>query len=183
MNIRAGDLVVVISGKYKGKTGSVLRLLPTKNRVVVAGLNMRTKHVKATPQAPGQIVKYEASVHRSNVMLVDPKTKKRTRVGYKVDAKGVKQRIAKRSGEVIETVKAAKKVRATKADGAAEKKTSKKTENEATASGPSKQPFWKRIGFGADALEEDGSKGSNTQPNHPTTHAHKTQTRAPKGDS
>lgn len=106
MKIRNGDTVVVINGKDKGKTGNVLRVLPNKNRVVVADINMRTRHMKATPQQPGQKIVYEASLDVSNVMLIDPKTKKRTRIGFGTDAKGNKVRIAKVSKEVLPSKKA-----------------------------------------------------------------------------
>jgi len=101
MKITTGDTVVIITGKDKGKTGTVLRTLPATSRVVVAGINMRTKHIKATPQKAGQRLQYEASIHASNVMLLDAKTKKPTRIGFSVSEKGKKERIAKRSGEVI----------------------------------------------------------------------------------
>ncbi len=68
MKIHAGDIVVVISGKDKGKTGRVLRILQGKDRLVVAGVNMRTRHVRKTPQRPGQRIRYEAGIHVSNVI-------------------------------------------------------------------------------------------------------------------
>ena len=97
MKIRTGDNVLVITGKYKGQSGKVLRILPQKNRVVVAGINMRKRHIKATPQRAGETVQYEASIHASNVMAIDSKTSKRTRIGYSRDSKGGKVRIAKKS--------------------------------------------------------------------------------------
>jgi len=156
MNVHAGDQVVVITGKDKGKTGTILRTLPEVGRVVVAGINMRTKHVKATPQQAGQRLQYEASINVSNVMLIDPKTKKRTRVGYSVSEKGKKERIAKKSGEAIARV--AKTVLAKN-----EKDTKKETEStkkEKVVAGkggkPEKKPFWKKVGFGASEVEETG---------------------------
>lgn len=137
MKIRTGDTVVVISGKDKGKTGAILRVLPNKNRVVVADINMRTRHMKATPQQPGQKIVYEASLNVSNVMLVDPKTKKRTRIGFTVDSKGNKQRIAKVSSEVLPNKKATTTV----------KKTPEKDSTDA------KKAFWKRGTKSADADE------------------------------
>lgn len=101
MKIHMGDTVVVISGRDKGKIGRILRVLTGKRRVVVAGANLRTRHLKKTPQSPGRIVRYEASLHASNVMLVDPKTKKRTRVGYRSADRGGKERFAKASGEAV----------------------------------------------------------------------------------
>lgn len=100
MKIHTGDTVVIITGKDKGKTGRVLRVLQNQNRVVITGANMRTRHIKKTPQSPGKVLRYEASLHASNVMLLDPKTKKRTRVGRRT-VDGVKARYAKRSGEKI----------------------------------------------------------------------------------
>jgi large subunit ribosomal protein L24 len=119
MKLRTGDTVVIISGKDKGKTGSILRILPNTNRVVVTDINMRTRHIKATPQQPGQKIRYEASINASNVMLVDPKTKKRTRVGYATE-KGKKFRIAKKSGEKI-TGSSKTKAKATEAPKGAKK--------------------------------------------------------------
>jgi large subunit ribosomal protein L24 len=75
MKFHTGDNVVVIAGKDKGKTGRILRVLSSTNRLVVAGINMRTKHMKKSQQSPGRKVSYEASLNASNVMLLDPKTK------------------------------------------------------------------------------------------------------------
>ncbi|MBI3336604.1 50S ribosomal protein L24 [Candidatus Peregrinibacteria bacterium] len=147
MKVYTGDTIVVITGKDKGKTGKILRVLPERERVVIEGVNMRTRHVRKTPQRPGQIVRYEASIHVSNVMLLDPTSKKRTRIGFEMK-NGKKTRIAKKSGTIL-AVSAP-----SKASVASQKKkeTSVKT-NEAQAT-PSKKPFWKRLGLGADALEE-----------------------------
>jgi len=168
MKIRTGDTVVMITGKDKGKTGTVLRVLPRRQRIVVAGIGMRTRHMPATPQRAGQKVRYEASVHVSNAMLLDPATKKRTRVGYIVDDKG-KRRIAKRSGEVIKSAaKAASKTAktqqktakssATEQEGDTKKKGAKKlaaVSAEAQPSLPAKKPFWKRaMSFGEDAAQD-----------------------------
>ena len=97
MKIKKGDEVIVISGKYKGVKGSVLEARPSESRVVVAGVNRHKWHVKPTQNEPGHIVDREAPIHVSNVALVDPKTKKATRVGYKIE-KGKKVRVAKKSG-------------------------------------------------------------------------------------
>ena len=113
MKLHTGDTVVVISGKDKGKTGSIMRVIPARNRVVVGGINMRTRHIKKTYQEAGRIVKYEASLNASKVMLLDPKTKKPTRIGFAVKD-GKKVRIAKRSGEVVRKVAAPKKAAAAK---------------------------------------------------------------------
>lgn len=113
-NIKKGDTVIVISGKreYKGKTGEVLEVLTETNRVLVQGINMVTKHVKAGQTARGTVTggieTVEAPIHVSNVALVDPKTKKATRVGFKTETvtkngvtKTVRVRYAKKSGEKI----------------------------------------------------------------------------------
>ena len=97
MKIKKGDEVVVISGKYKGVKGQVLEARPSEERVVVAGVNRHKWHVKPTQNEPGHIIDREAPIHVSNVALVDPKTKKPTRVGYKME-KGKKVRVAKKSG-------------------------------------------------------------------------------------
>ena len=100
MKIKKGDEVIVISGKYKGVKGKVLQARPTECRVVVAGVNRTKRHIKPTQDKPGHIQDLEGAIHVSNVALVDPKTKKPTRVGYKV-ADGKKIRIAKKSGTEV----------------------------------------------------------------------------------
>lgn len=101
MHVKKGDKVIVITGKDKGKTGTVIEALPKKDRVVVEGVNMIKKHQKPTQMNPeGGIEEREAAIHVSNVMLLDPKTNKPTRVGYKVED-GKKVRVAKKSGEII----------------------------------------------------------------------------------
>lgn len=101
MKIKTGDTVIVTSGQYKGKTGKVLDTMPKKNKVVVEGVNILTKHVKPRgPQQPGGIVKEEGPIDISNVMYYNEKSKKGTRVGYKIED-GKKVRIAKASGEEI----------------------------------------------------------------------------------
>ena len=97
--IKKGDNVIVISGNSKGKTGKVLTVIPEKDRVIVEGVAMVSKHTKPNAKNPqGGIVKQEASIHVSNVALVDPKSGKATRIGYKVED-GKKVRVAKKSGE------------------------------------------------------------------------------------
>ena len=108
--IKKGDTVKVIAGKDVGAEGKVLEVDVKNGRVLVEGVNMVKKHQKARNQAaPSGIVEREGSIDASNVMLVDPKTGKPTRVGYRVNEDGSKSRIAKRSGEVIDTVSKAKK--------------------------------------------------------------------------
>ena len=97
MKIKKGDEVVVIAGKYKGVKGAVLEARPTESRVVVAGVNRHKWHIKPTQNEAGHIVDREAPIHVSNVALVDPKTKKPTRVGYKMSG-DKKVRVAKKSG-------------------------------------------------------------------------------------
>lgn len=102
MRIKKGDSVKVIAGKDRGKTGKVLRTFPKDERVVVEGVNIVTKHQKPQgPAKPGGINKTEAPIHVSNVMYLDAKTKKASRVGYKFE-NGKKVRFSKSSGEVID---------------------------------------------------------------------------------
>jgi len=101
--IKKGDKVVAITGKDKGKTGEVLRVLRKEDRVLVQGLNMVKRHQRPTQVSPGGIVEKEASVHISNVSLIDPKSSEPTRVGYKVIEGGRKVRVARRSGEMIDS--------------------------------------------------------------------------------
>ena len=102
--LKRNDLVQVISGVDKGKRGKVLRVIPDKGRVVVAGVNVVTKHVKPTRQNQrGGIERREAPIHLSNVMVADPKSGEPTRVGFKVLESGQKVRVAKKSGEQIDT--------------------------------------------------------------------------------
>ncbi len=101
MKIKKGDTVVVITGKDKGRTGEVTKVIPTEARVVVAGINQMTKHRKPTQFAQGGIEKVEASIHVSNVALADPKSGKATKVGFKAEKDGTKVRIARKSGDKI----------------------------------------------------------------------------------
>jgi large subunit ribosomal protein L24 len=101
--IRKDDTVIVIAGKDKGASGKVLKVLVKEERVVVEGVNLVKRHTKpdiAHPQ--GGVVSREASLHLSNVALRDPKTGKPTRVGFKVNDKGRKVRVAKGSGVEID---------------------------------------------------------------------------------
>ncbi len=101
MNIKKNDNVIIISGKDRGKTGKVVKVFPSANRVVVEGMNMQKRHEKARKQGTkGQVVSIAMPLHASNVMIVDPKSGKRTRVGKKlVGNKYV--RIARKSGSEI----------------------------------------------------------------------------------
>ena len=100
--IRKGDDVVVISGRDKGKTGSILRVIRSEDRVIVDGINMVKRHTRPSQAQPGGIVNKEAPIHISNVALADPKDGSATRVGYKFLEDGRKVRVAKQSGEVID---------------------------------------------------------------------------------
>ena len=100
MNFKVGDKVVVIAGKDKGKEGKIIKTLKNDNKVVVEGINMVTKHVKPSAQNEnGGIIKVEAPIHASNVMVLDPKTKKRTRRAHEIDENGKKHRISVKSKE------------------------------------------------------------------------------------
>jgi large subunit ribosomal protein L24 len=101
MKIKKGDQIVVLTGKDKGARGEVLKVMPTENRVMVKGVNVVKKHQKPTQFSSGGIVEKELSIHASNVALIDPKSDKATRVGYKVNKDGTKARIARKSGEAI----------------------------------------------------------------------------------
>jgi large subunit ribosomal protein L24 len=91
----------VITGRDKGKSGEILEVLRAQNRVVVQGVNMAQRHQKQSMQQEGGIVQKELSIHVSNVALIDPKTEKPTRVGYKMDGER-KVRVARRSGEALD---------------------------------------------------------------------------------
>lgn len=101
LKIKKGDTVVVTTGAYKGVKGEVLSVNPTDNKVVVQGVNLKTKHRKPTQGAAGGIDKIEAPIHVSNVAVADPKTGKATRVAVKRLEDGTKVRVAKKSGETI----------------------------------------------------------------------------------
>ena len=102
LHIKKGDTVYVNAGEDKGKTGRVLKVLISKNRAVVEGINMVTKATKPNAKNPqGGLVKMEAPIHVSNLQLLDPKSGKPTRVGYKGNEDGKKVRISKKSGEEI----------------------------------------------------------------------------------
>ncbi|WP_448580318.1 50S ribosomal protein L24 [Thermaurantiacus sp.] len=100
--IRKGDRVIVLAGKDKGREGEVIRSIPSESRVVVAGVNMVSRHTKPTQADPqGGIKRFEAPIHVSNVALKDPRTGKPARVGFDV-RDGKKVRVLKGSGEVID---------------------------------------------------------------------------------
>jgi len=103
MRIKTGDLVKVINGKDKGKTGEVLKTIPLENRVVVKGITLRPKHVKPTQEGEtGRILTEEASLHASNVMFFSKEKKLTSKIEYFIDKEGVKKRRLKKTGEVID---------------------------------------------------------------------------------
>lgn len=102
LHVRKGDTVKVIAGNSKGKTGKVLEVQPAKYRAIVEGVNVVSKHIKPSASNPnGGIDKTEASIHLSNLMVVDPLSGQPSRVGRKADDNGKLVRYAKKSGEVI----------------------------------------------------------------------------------
>jgi large subunit ribosomal protein L24 len=101
LKIRKGDQVVILTGKDKGRTGEVKKVIVDEMKVVVQGVNVQTKHRKPSNTSPGGLDKVEKPIHVSNVAIVDPKTKKPSRVGYKTVGDR-KARFARRSGEVID---------------------------------------------------------------------------------
>ncbi len=103
MNFKVGDEVVVITGSDKGKTGKILKTLRNENKVIVEGVHVVKKHQRPTANETGGIIEVEAPINASNVMIVDPKTKKRTRIAHTTDTKtGKKIRITKKSNEKID---------------------------------------------------------------------------------
>ncbi len=101
--IKKGDKVIVITGADKGKRGEVLSVMPKDNRAVVQGVNIAKRHTKPTGMGqPGGIIEKEATIHLSNIALIDPKTDKPTRVGFRVLDDGRKVRVNRSSGDVIE---------------------------------------------------------------------------------
>lgn len=100
--IRKGDRVVVLTGKDKGRTGEVLKVMPKEGNALVSGVNTVRRHQKQTPQQEAGIVVKEAPIDLSNLALADPKDGKPTRVGFRFKEDGTKVRFAKRSGELID---------------------------------------------------------------------------------
>lgn len=102
MNLKVGDKVKVIAGSSKGKEGKIIKTLRSSNRVIVEGANIVKKHKKGNGQENGGILEVEAPIHASNVMVIDPKTKKTTRIGHETLENGKKVRVAKKSNEKID---------------------------------------------------------------------------------
>ena len=103
LKIKKNDIVVVLAGTSKGKEGKVIKVIPSNNRAIVEGVNMVSKHTKPNAANPqGGIIKQESTIDISNLMLVDPKSGKPTRLGRRIDEKtGKLIRFSKKSGEVI----------------------------------------------------------------------------------
>ena len=101
MKIKKGDKVIVMTGKDKGKTGKVLRAIPTQEKVIIEGVNILKKNIKATSSSKkGEIIEKTMPIHVSNVMFIDPKENKPSRIGYLIED-GKKFRISKKSGQKI----------------------------------------------------------------------------------
>ncbi|MHA1189600.1 MAG: 50S ribosomal protein L24 [Alphaproteobacteria bacterium] len=100
--IKKGDRVIVLAGKDKGRSGEVITVMPDKNRAMVRGVNLMTRHQRQTASDEGGIVRREASIHLSNLGLEDRESGKPTRVGFKFLDDGRKVRFAKRTGETID---------------------------------------------------------------------------------
>jgi len=103
LKIKKGDRVVVRTGRDKGKTGEVLKVMPKDNRAIVQGVNTVKRHTRPSQNAQGGIIEKEATIHISNLAIADPKDDSPTKVGCKVLEDGRKVRFAKRSGEVIDS--------------------------------------------------------------------------------
>lgn len=101
LKVKKGDTVVILAGKNKGARGEIIRVIPDDAKVVVQGLNMVKRHQKPTQGNPGGIVPMEAPIHVSNVALIDPKSDKATKAGYKLGKDGVKTRVARKSGAAL----------------------------------------------------------------------------------
>jgi large subunit ribosomal protein L24 len=100
--IRKGDKVVVLTGKDRGRSGEVIKVMPAQERALVRGINMVTRHQRQTAAQEGGLVRKEAPIHLSNIAVADPDSGKPTRVGFKRLEDGRKVRFAKRSGETID---------------------------------------------------------------------------------
>lgn len=100
--IKKGDQVVVLTGKDKGRTGEVVKMMPKDDRAIVGGINMIKRHQRQTANTEAGIISREAPIHLSNLALADPKDGKPSRIGFKTLEDGRKVRFAKRSGDVID---------------------------------------------------------------------------------
>lgn len=101
MKLKVKDKIIIIAGKHKGKVGTIARIDRKQNKVIIDKVNMVIRYRKKTANAPGQKIEKEAPIHASNIMILDPKTGKPTRIGYRYLSSGKKERYAKKSGEVL----------------------------------------------------------------------------------
>jgi large subunit ribosomal protein L24 len=104
MKLKVNDQVMVIAGKNKGKSGRIVKVHHKTNKVTVEKLNLRKKHIKKRQNQPGEIITYEAPFSASNVMIVDPKTGKPTRIKYKKLASGKKERLSAKSQSSLDNL-------------------------------------------------------------------------------
>ncbi|MBR2588014.1 MAG: 50S ribosomal protein L24 [Bacilli bacterium] len=102
MKLKQGDKVVVIAGKDKGKEGKIIKTLKAENKVIVEKINIAHKHIKPQGGNNGEIIEIERPIHASNVMIVDPKTKKATRIGHEINKDGKKIRVSRKSNEKLD---------------------------------------------------------------------------------
>jgi large subunit ribosomal protein L24 len=108
MKIKKNDMVMIIAGNDRGKTGKILKVFPKINKVIIEGINMRKRHTKPTQKSPqGGILEKEAPINASNVMMLDPKTNEPTRLGAQIildekTGKKKRARVSKASGEMIQ---------------------------------------------------------------------------------
>jgi large subunit ribosomal protein L24 len=100
--IKKGDRVIVTTGRDKGKRGEVRQVMPDEKRAIVAGVNLVRRHTRQTAQTEGGIITKESTIHLSNLAILDPKTGKPTRVGFKILDDGRKVRVARASGDLID---------------------------------------------------------------------------------
>lgn len=105
MKIKVKDKVLVTAGKYKGKTGAVMRVFKKTNKITVEKVNIRTRHIKKTASQAGQRLQYEAPFSASNVLVICPSCNKAARIAYKINDKGIKSRVCKRCNESVEQAK------------------------------------------------------------------------------
>jgi len=103
MKFKVNDKVIVITGKDKNKTGKITKVISKTGKVVISGINIRTKHIKKTQSGPGTIIKFEAPINASNIMILDPKENKPSRVGYRIKD-GKKERYSKLSDTILSNV-------------------------------------------------------------------------------
>jgi len=125
MKLKLNDKVLLITGKDKGKTGKIIKVLHKHNRIVVEKVNMLTKHIKKTSQQAGQKIRFEGSFNASNAMILDPTLNKPTRIGYKMLENGKKERISKLSGASLDNIIVEAETTKPVAKKSAEGKTSK----------------------------------------------------------